>query len=54
MDNQFKIYFDNNELNNRHQDLLDSSGMYFKRHHPREEGHKIWANYLYDEIQKRL
>jgi lysophospholipase L1-like esterase len=42
------------ELNNRHQDLLDSSGIYFKRHHPREEGHKIWANYLYDEIQKRL
>ena len=35
-------------------DIMESSPLFFKRCHPREKGHEIWANYLYNYIKNSL
>ena len=35
-------------------DQMDASPLFFSRCHPTEQGHEIWANYLYDHIKKSL
>ena len=34
--------------------VMDQTGLYLKRYHPNELGHKLWAEYLYNEIKDRL
>lgn len=35
-------------------DIMESNPLFFKRCHPREKGHEIWANYLYNYIKNSL
>lgn len=34
-------------------DLMRNSGMFFYRCHPKEPGHELWANYLFDHITQK-
>jgi hypothetical protein len=35
-------------------DAIERSQQFFKRYHPREHGHELWADYLYERIQEQL
>ena len=35
-------------------DAIERSQQFFRRYHPREHGHELWADYLYERIQEQL
>jgi len=37
-----------------YRDLLKDSNMYFKRYHPNEQAHELWANYLHSAVSNKL
>jgi len=39
---------------NQYIHAIERSQQFFKRYHPREHGHKLWADYLYERIQEQL